>query len=143
MSCANLYASQLHQRGFRLTGQRLAILNVLLHSGSHLSPGEVLKQARRSLPGLTEPTVYRTLEFLVKNGLAQAELRQGGHLVYQIASYRHQHVVCRACGDELEVESKILEKAYRELEAATGYALMDAHTTFFGLCPQCRRSESG
>mgnify|MGYP003493023126 FL=1 len=68
MSCASDFAPQLRARGFRMTPQRLAILHVLRHDGTHLSPAEVYKKARKEVPGLTEPTVYRTLEFLADNG---------------------------------------------------------------------------
>ncbi len=74
MSCATEYAPQLRERGYRMTPQRMAILHVLHHSGEHLSPAEVYKQARMELPGLTEPTVYRTLEFLADNALGASLL---------------------------------------------------------------------
>ena len=64
MSCADQYTPQLHALGFRMTPQRLAILHALHHAGGHLSPTEVYQRASSDLPGLTEPTVYRTLEFL-------------------------------------------------------------------------------
>ena len=69
MSCASEYAPQLRARGFRMTSQRMAILHVLRNAGTHLSPTEVHKQARRDLPGITESTVYRTLEFLAEKRL--------------------------------------------------------------------------
>ena len=65
------YASQLRSRGHRITSQRMAILHVLDHSARHLSPSEIYEQALDELPDLTEPTVYRTLEFLAENGLSQ------------------------------------------------------------------------
>ena len=71
MSCASEYAPQLRSRGFRMTPQRMAILHALRHSGKHLSPRDVYKKAKKDFPSLTEPTVYRTLEFLAKNGLAR------------------------------------------------------------------------
>ena len=46
MSCASEYAPQLRARGFRMTSQRMAILHVLNHEGTHLSPAEVYKKAR-------------------------------------------------------------------------------------------------
>jgi Fe2+ or Zn2+ uptake regulation protein len=71
MSCADEYTPKLRARGYRMTPQRLAILHVLHHSGGHLSPAEVYERAHAQLPGLTESTVYRTLEFLAENGLAR------------------------------------------------------------------------
>lgn len=120
-----------------MTPQRMAILHVLQHAGTHLSPAEIYKQARRELPRITEPTVYRTLEFLAQNGLARPSHSGNGHFTYQIAGQDHHHVVCRKCGNQLEVEHALLENLYQALEKASGYRKIDSHQTFFGLCPDC------
>jgi Fe2+ or Zn2+ uptake regulation protein len=138
MSCASEYTSQLRASGFRMTSQRLAILHTLRHAGTHLSPREVYKQAKQELPTLTEPTVYRTLEFLAENGLARPSQTGNGHLMYEIAGNDHHHIVCRLCGDEIEVEHAVLEHLYRNLESISGYIRIDSHMTFFGVCPSCQ-----
>lgn len=138
MSCAAEYAPQLRARGFRMTPQRLAILHVLRHAGTHLSPSEVYKQAKKDLPGLTEPTVYRTLEFLAENGLARPAHSGNGRLRYEIAGNDHHHLVCRLCGSELQVEHTLLESLYHQLETTTGYLRISSHMTFFGVCPGCQ-----
>jgi len=121
-----------------MTSQRLAILHVLRHAGTHLSPSEVYKQAKRDLPRLAEPTVYRTLEFLAENGLVRPAHTGSGHFVYEIAGDDHHHIVCRLCGDEIEVEHTLLENLYRKLESTSGYLRIDSHITFFGVCPSCQ-----
>lgn len=141
MSCASDYAPELRARGFRMTSQRMAILHVLRHQGTHLSPAEVYKQAKKELPGLTEPTVYRTLEFLAANGLVRLSHSHNGHLTYQIAGEDHHHVVCRVCGSEIEVQHQLLENLYRKLESTSGYERIDSHVTFFGICPECQKKE--
>jgi Fe2+ or Zn2+ uptake regulation protein len=138
MTCTSEYAAQLRARGFRMTSQRLAILHTLRHAGTHLSPREVYRQAKQELPRLTEPTVYRTLEFLAENGLVHPSQTGNGHLMYEIAGSDHHHIVCRMCGDEIEVEHALLEQLYRKLESTSGYVRIDSHMTFFGLCPACR-----
>ena len=138
MSCTSEYASQLRARGFRMTPQRIAILHALRHAGTHLSPREVYRQAKQELPGLTEPTVYRTLEFLAANGFARPSQTGNGHLVYEIAGNDHHHIVCRSCGDEMQVEHTLLEQLYHKLESTSGYVRIDSHMTFFGVCPNCQ-----
>ena len=138
MSCTSEYAPQLRARGFRMTSQRMAILHVLRHAGTHLSPREVYRQAKQELPGLTEPTVYRTLEFLAENGLARPSQTGNGHFVYEIAGNDHHHIVCRICGDEMQVEHTLLEQLYQKLESTSGYVRIDSHMTFFGVCPGCQ-----
>ena len=109
MSCGSDYAPELRARGYRMTPQRMAILHVLCHEGTHLSPAEVYKKARLELPGLTEPTVYRTLEFLSDIALVRPSYNSSGHLTYEIAGSDHHHIVCRNCGGEIEVEHTLLE----------------------------------
>ncbi len=143
MTCGSQYAPQLRTRGFRMTPQRLAILHVLHHSGSHLSPSEVYQRAKTDLPGLTEPTVYRTLEFLAENGLVHSAHIGSGHLVYEIAKQSHHHLICRKCGAEVQIEHSSLSKLYAELEVVSGFRFIDSHVTFFGLCPNCQKFHSG
>ncbi len=141
MSCAEEYTRQLRARGYRMTPQRLAILHVLHHEGRHLSPVEVFESARRKQPDLTEPTVYRTLEFLAENGLVRPALTGSGHLAYEIARHEHHHLLCRQCGAEMEVDHAILKSMYARLESESGYRLTDSHLTFFGLCPDCQKGD--
>lgn len=143
MSCGSEYAPQLRSRGYRVTPQRMAILHVLCHAGRHLSPGDVYRKAKKEFPNLTEPTVYRTLEFLAKNGLARLSQAGRGHLTYEIASNEHHHVVCRICGNEVEVKHAPLEILYRKLESITGFLHIDSHLTFMGVCPDCQKTLKG
>ena len=140
MSCASDYAPQLRARGFRMTPQRMAILHVLRHEGTHLSPVTVYKKARIQLPGLTEPTVYRTLEFLADIALVRPSYASNGHLTYEIAGNDHHHIICRNCSGEIEVEHTLLESLYRILETTSGYRSINSHVTFFGVCPKCQTS---
>ena len=141
MTCSVDYAPQLRARGYRMTPQRMAILYVIHHSGRHLSPTDVCDKTRKELPGITETTVYRTLEFLAENGLVRPAHMGNGHLVYEIARHEHHHLKCRNCGNEMEVEHALLIKLYRQLESASGYLLTDSHVTFFGLCPDCQKGD--
>lgn len=142
MSCSSEYAPQLRSRGFRMTPQRMAILHALHHAGTHLSPIEIYKQAQQDLPGLTEPTVYRTLDFLAENGLVHPSHSANGHVTYEIARDEHHHIICRNCGGEIEVQHTLLVNLYRKLETASGYSNIDSHVTFFGVCPKCQKKHS-
>ena len=141
MSCSEEFAPQLRALGYRMTPQRHAILHVLRHAGEHLSPSDVYEQARVELRSLTETTVYRTLEFLARNGFVQPALMGNGHLVYEIARHEHHHLVCRICGRAMEVDHVLLRGMYSRLETTSGYRLSTGHMTFFGLCPACQKGE--
>jgi len=132
------YTHHLRERGFRLTPQRYAILHVLLEAGGHLSPIEVYQRAREQIPGLTEPTVYRTLSFLAEQGLIMAAHIGSGQLVYETAEHLHHHLICRLCGSSLEIAHDALRELYEKLFAITGFQIDSSHVTLFGLCPDCQ-----
>jgi Fur family transcriptional regulator, ferric uptake regulator len=138
MSCVTEFAPQLRARGFRATPQRMVILHVLRHAGGHLTPSQVYEQARAEMPRLTEPTIYRTLEFLAASGFVLAAHMGNGKIVYELTENNHHHLICRHCGDSVEIAHAPLEKLYSQLESSTGYKLDSSHVTLFGLCPQCQ-----
>lgn len=138
MSCASEYSSWFHDHGFRITPQRMAILHVLRGAGGHLSPTQIYRRSRDEMPALTEPTVYRTLDFMTRHGLVRSTPLANGKAVYELAGREHHHLVCRKCGRTVEVGHATLGPLYRELEAVTGYKLEPGHASFFGLCPQCK-----
>jgi Fe2+ or Zn2+ uptake regulation protein len=132
------YATYLRSKGYRLTPQRLAILRILDEAGHHMSPAEVYRQALLIIPGLTEATIYRTLNFLCHEGLVLAAHMGSGQLVYEIAGHNHHHLICRDCGHILEIDHSALEDLYKGFQERTGYQIDSIHVTFFGLCPECQ-----
>ncbi len=130
---------ELRSRGYRITPQRIAILAYLHDTPGHFSPAEIFEHVRQRTEGVTEATVYRTLEFLAENDIIRPALNSNGHLVYEIAGHEHHHVICRSCGASVEIDHALLQKLYQQLESETGYRLATSHLTFFGLCPACRK----
>ncbi len=137
MSCLPLHTQTLRRRGFRMTSQRISILQAL-HDGGHLSPAQVFARVRQT--GMTETTVYRTLEFLAENGIVFPAQNGDGHLTYELAGVSHHHLACRRCGARVDLEANALEAAVRQLEQQTGYRLDASHLTFSGLCPECQKA---
>jgi Fe2+ or Zn2+ uptake regulation protein len=117
-----------------MTPQRLSILQAL-HEGGHLSPGQVYERTRAT--GMTETTVYRTLEFLAENGVVNPTQISGGHLTYELVGQAHHHLVCRSCGAQIDLAPDSFQDAISKLERQTGYQIEAGHMTFFGLCPNC------
>ena len=103
MTCTTNFAPRLRAQGLRMTPQRNAILHVLHHSGGHLSPTQVYEQACKEFPGLTEPTVYRTLEDLAEKKLLLAAHVGNGKNVYKLAEKQHHHLIFHKCGKTVQV----------------------------------------
>lgn len=136
------YTSHLHEHGFRMTPQRMAVLNILSQAGAHLTPLAICQKAAEALPGLTDATVYRTLTFLAQQGLVLAAHVGNGQLVYEIAGRNHHHLICRKCGNTCEISHDLLKSLYEQFQASTGYQIDTVHVTFFGLCPACQAKKT-
>jgi len=132
----------LREHGYRLTPQRLAILDVLRNAHGHLSPTEIYQQVVQDIPGLTEATVYRTLNFLAEQGLVLVAHLGRGQLVYEFTEHDHHHLICRQCGEMQEIDHLELEELYEQFLDKTGYHINTLHATFFGQCPECLESAS-
>lgn len=129
--------SRLRTQGYRLTPQRLAILDVLRSAEGHLTPGEVYFEVTKKMPGMTEATVYRTLNFLAEQGIVLVAHIGRGQLVYEYSDHDHHHLICRNCGEMKEVDHQDLKQLYDNLFNKTGYQINTVHASFFGLCAEC------
>ncbi len=138
MSCEAQLAEQLRKLGYRITPQRRVILHILRSSADHLTPSDVFALAQENLPGLTEATVYRTLEFLMRIGLAHAAFSADGKRAYEISDHRHHHLLCRQCGSEIEIPHARFSALFEALEKDTDFAISHNHLTILGLCPKCQ-----
>ena len=132
----------LRASGHRLTPQRLAILQILEEHGGHLSPAELYERVVERMPGMTEATVYRTLDFLSRHGLALVAHVGSGHLVYEAAGHEHHHLICKECGGMVEIAHSLLEELYQAFYQRTGFQIDSSHVTFFGLCPGCQKGKA-
>lgn len=131
--------SLLEGKGYRLTPQRLIILSALQKSGEHISAEDVFKQVRRRYPTINISTIYRTLELLEKiNLVTSTDLGDGTKQYHYIESSRHHHLVCKACGDILEMAGSHLQPLkdvlYKEYKFKTNLN----HLVIYGLCRRCQ-----
>jgi Fe2+ or Zn2+ uptake regulation protein len=142
MSCIEQLSETLRASGYRITPQRLAVLQAL-HVGGHMSPSQIYERTRQSIPGMTEATVYRTLEFLAENDVALYAKGENSHLAYELALTDHHHMVCRACDHTETLEHGLVQEFYNQIEAITGFRPTTGHLTLTGLCAGCKRSTGG
>lgn len=139
MSCGERLAKQLRERGFRVTPQRRIILETIAHTGGHLSVQEVYLATCERLPGLNIATIYRTVDSLHKAGIIDVFTSENGPDRFSLrdAQNPHGHLVCRRCGQILEVGLDLLEKLAVSVNQETQFFVDANHLTLFGLCHDC------
>jgi Fur family transcriptional regulator, ferric uptake regulator len=129
----------LRRRGYRITPQRALIIEAIAHSRRHMTAEEVFAQVQQRTPGVNIATIYRTLDFLVKEGLAHRADLGGGQVIYATIQHGpHIHLVCRQCGTVIEADARLIAALRVQLQQQYGFAADLQHFALSGLCQGCQ-----
>ena len=144
MACGDKLASELRQRGFRVTPQRGVILETIAHNQGHQSVQEVYAQAGKRLPGLNIATVYRTLEMLHRAGLVDLLSTKAYIVRFSLhdPQHPHYHLICRNCDKVLELAPDLIDELANALKRDHGFLLDSSHLTLTGICRACEAGGS-
>ncbi|MCR4404538.1 MAG: transcriptional repressor [Candidatus Acetothermia bacterium] len=131
--------ARLREAGFKLTPQRLAVIE-LLEEGGHPTAEELYAKLARRYPMLSRATVYNTLEVLKALGEV-AELRIEPQAArYDLKTEPHCHFRCRRCSRlfDLAAPPGLKDLAGKEFE---GHRVEEAQLSLYGLCADCLKEE--
>jgi len=134
----------LRSRGFRLTGPRRLILEVVQGTDIHPTADWVYRRVRRRLPRVSLGTVYRNLRLLVEQGLVK-ELpgTSGRHAgASRLARFDgntsvHHHFTCSECGRIRDLMEPVDRSLDRQMTARTGLQISHHRIEFYGRCSAC------
>lgn len=136
MSCTQV----LQAKGYRLTPQRIMVVDALHGAQEHISAEEIFELIRKKYPYANISTVYRTLELLKELGLA-AEISIGDGITRYHARENsgHHHLVCTKCGGIISLPENELAPLREILEKNHKFKADINHLAIFGLCSSCRK----
>jgi Fur family transcriptional regulator, peroxide stress response regulator len=121
----------------RLTPQRRAILDVIQASDQHPTAAQIYSQVKAAHPRVAFGTVYKALDLLSRTGqILQLEFGDGASR-YDRRADRHDHAICTACGKLVDLDVNLPAKLEKEASKASGFAISQHTTQFFGLCAEC------
>jgi Fur family peroxide stress response transcriptional regulator len=135
--------ARLREQGWRLTPQRMAVLQVLASSEDHPSVEQIYERVRSDFPMTSRATVYKTMTLL--KGMDEAlELGfgEGGSRYDGNRPDPHPHVICVECRNIIDLDLDGLDKLVEQVGSATGFRLVSHRLDFYGVCPQCQARES-
>jgi Fur family ferric uptake transcriptional regulator len=114
------------------------ILDAIEAAEGHISAEWVHSKVAAQFPQVNISTVYRTLELLQNMGLVTHTHFDDGIAIYHLAEdSHHQHMVCRGCGAEREIDVAELEPLDRHLRTTYGFQADLAHFAIIGMCQAC------
>lgn len=130
----------LRERNGRVTLPRRLVLAELARADDHLTADDLYERISAHTPGVHLATVYRTIEALVRAGVAAHVHLPHGAATYHLVTPGervHLHVVCRSCNRLVDVPSDLLDDVSAVLAAAHGFHLDADHVALTGWCDDC------
>lgn len=127
----------------RQTKQRQAVIEVLRAARCHPDAAWIHSEVRKLQPTVSLGTVYRTLDALVRDGVAVTIERASGATCYDFrhTGADHHHAVCRQCGAIFDIDAELIP----QLPAGAfpqGFRVTDVRLEFMGICPHCEVPDS-
>ena len=135
-------AAQMRDLGFRVTPQRMLLLDAICEGNGHTTFDEIYERVKAKAPGINQATVYRALDFLCELRLiVSADIE--GHTVYEIAGETpHHHLVCRGCGAVQELANYHFQVLRDHLLMEHGFKADLDHLAINGLCAECMKKST-
>lgn len=126
--------------GFKLTPQRIAILDFLEGNLSHPSADDVYRAVLRKFPTMSFATVYNTLETLKGRRMVRELTGDPAKKRFDPDPRPHHHLICTRCRRiaDVHVEFRLpVAERYR-----AGFRITGNHIEFYGTCPACTTQRS-
>ena len=135
MSCFE----SLKEKGYRLTPQRMMVLEALHQAEGHITAPEIYGRVRAKYPWVNKSTIYRTLELLKELDLV-TETELGGDKLYyhQADKGHHHHLVCQKCGRTIDLDESLLTPLEDTLRRKYHFKADLRHLAIHGHCLRCQ-----
>ena len=125
------------QGGMRKTGERYAILDVVMQMKGHYSADQILEMMPENFH-VSRSTMYSTLSLLVNCGLLYSHLTEGATLyesAYKVPA--HHHYICTGCNKIWDLKDSSIEQAASKVKTPR-FKKLRCNTYIYGICNICQ-----
>ena len=135
------------ERGVRITPARRRVLELVWRRHAPIGAYDILSEMQRDVEKagksgakVAPPTVYRALDFLMKQGLVHKIESQNAYIGCSHPGESHDcgFLICRECGAALEIEDNRLSALLSELASRHDFEPRRRTVEIVGLCPACK-----
>lgn len=131
------HADLLREAGLRVTAPRLAVLAEVA-AAPHADADTVRARVRERLGSVSTQAIYDVLNALTEVGLLRRIEPAGSPGRYELArADNHHHLVCRECGDVVDVACAVGAAPCLHASEDHGFAIDTAEVIYWGTCPSC------
>ncbi|EPZ52565.1 Fur family transcriptional regulator [Alicyclobacillus acidoterrestris] len=126
--------------GLRVTPQREAILNFLIHYEGHATVDDIYQAVHPTFPGLSVSTIYNTMKHFGELGLVKEITFGDAASRFDVNVQPHHHLVCKHCGKLIDFYLP-QPPNFALPPDASGFEVEDYHLEVKGTCRECRDKE--
>jgi Fe2+ or Zn2+ uptake regulation protein len=127
----------LRERGLRVTPQRVVLHRALRELGRHVTADELLDSVSSSLPNVSLPTIYATLELLEELGMVR-RVQRAGTTLFDPRIEPHHHLICTSCGSIEDLDSELETRPLERAASSAGFEHERIEAVVHGRCARCR-----
>lgn len=127
----------LREHGLHVTAQRLAVLAAIAEH-PHGTADDVDRVVRARLGNVSRQAVYDALAALTDKRILRRIQPAGSPARYEDrVGDNHHHLICRTCGQMVDVDCAIGDAPCLTAADDNGYAIDEAEVIYWGRCPAC------
>jgi len=129
----------LKKKNIRLTPQRLELINILSQGNKHWTAEELYHILNERMPSVSITTIYNNINLFCELDIVK-EIQFGeGLSKYEWKKKDHYHIVCKLCGDMVDVWYPTLKEVEAVAESISKYKIRSHNLQFYGVCSQCEK----
>ena len=127
------------EKKLSLSHPRLVIYQELSNALSPLSPLEIYQTLLKKKKKIGLTSIYRSLELFESLGFVY-KIINGSNVKYKLCELEnhHHHIVCKACGNVVELNFCDISDWSKKVTESTGYQVVDHQLNFYGFCKSCK-----
>lgn len=127
----------LKSTGVRITPQRHAILEFMIHSTAHPTADDIYRALEKTFPNMSVATVYNNLRVFKSAGLVKELTYGDSSSRFDFVTNDHYHVICNDCGKIVDFHYPGLDEVEQLASHVTGFQVDYHRLEIYGTCQQC------
>lgn len=126
-------------RGSRMTRQKRAVAALLAETGEFSSAQDLHARLKEAGEKVGLATIYSQLRTLADAGEIDSVRGDSGETLYRRCDLisHHHHLVCRRCGQAVELDAPEVETWARRVGGRYGFRHLDHVLEITGICDRC------
>lgn len=127
----------LKSTGVRITPQRHAILEYMIHTMTHPTADEIYRSLEKTFPNMSVATVYNNLRVFREAGLVKELTYGDASSRFDFVTHDHYHIICNDCGKIVDFHYPGLNEVEQLASHVTGFQVNSHRMEVYGTCSDC------